>query len=632
MAANWGTQLKYGEYEIAGAKEGRPRLLGEGCFGKTYEGVRTHIVAGAAIREHVAVKVLDPAFLETDAERFRFIQELLALTKIEHPNLVRYIYCGDENGEVYDAMTLCRGGDLHRLVERFGALPEKVAALIGLQIAAGLHEIHQRHRLVHRDLKPSNIILFAELGRGTECRHLAFRFENEENLCRIADSGLVNFTLEADENPQRFVGSPLYASPEQIAEKPLDARSDLYSLGMILWHLVQGKGPFLDDAGEELADMAEAKRRHANPEEHEDRLPATLSPEFRSILSRLVAKHPDKRFSSAGELEGALREYLSRCSDDGEARFSVTRLGEPLDRMYELGQKIPSRWAEAAYAARAKKSGGCAVKLSIAGNTHQGKEAKTLEADAVRLGKLAELSRQPSVPEALRPVREVILATDLLAYTEDVVPHVALSDVLKARSAAKRPIHFSEATLLLRPIAEAFDFLLNHGQAEVCLASEEVWLTGATVAALALEPRAGGDMAVAAGPAVLTRPLGEWEGLGVRFSMLCAPWRRSDAGATKVGETMSASMQISEENLHPAPVFARLVYRIVNGSEVATAVQFTPNAYLPTVALGSASNNLLRDLVSGARPPDSVSEVLKELCANEGVLLRASEDVARIFQ
>src|SRR5580704_15133056 len=95
------TQSKYGEYEITGARANRPRLLGEGSFGKTFEAFRSDRVAGEEIKEFVAIKVLNPELLNSESKRVQFIQELLALTKFKHSNLIHYIRCGEEEGEVY---------------------------------------------------------------------------------------------------------------------------------------------------------------------------------------------------------------------------------------------------------------------------------------------------------------------------------------------------------------------------------------------------------------------------------------------------------------------------------------------------------------------------------------------------
>jgi len=625
-ATPWGTQSKYGDYEIVGARENHPHLLGQGSFGKTYEAVRSDNIAGGVIREHVAIKVLNPELLSSEAKRFQFIQELLALTKFKHPNLIHYIRCGEEKGEVYYAMELCRGGDLARLVRRFGPLPEKVVALIGLQVATGLKEVHQRHRLVHRDIKPSNIMLVDELEPELGPQHLAYRFEQQEGLCRVVDFGLVNFALNAEEAPQKFVGSPMYASPEQIREQPMDGRCDIYSLGMTLWYLLQGKGPLLDANGEDLSNMRNAMFRHMDGEEFDEELPRHLTPEFRSVLQRMLQKRPEARYANATEAQNALRQYLATAPNPkgatgpSEAAFAVKRIAQPLETVYEIQEKLPSRWAQSAYRAK-EKSGGREVKMSVVANVEANSPAAS--AALACLTKFAELSRQPSLPEALIPVRDVIQTADLLACTEDYFPHVALSDVLRARANAKRPMGFSEAVLILRPVAEALDFLLKHGQDNLPLPCEELWLTRDSTGSNGADPQ------------TLVKPLGEWAGLQVRFSMAYLAPSEADSfnGSSSFGgQTMSGSLNLTGMDLHPVLTFARLVYRILNGSEVPAAVQFAPAAYVPAVTLSHASNNLLRDLICRQRPWSDTTSVLKDLCTNEGIVWRASSGngVARV--
>lgn len=150
-------------------------------------------MAGALIREFVALKVLNPALLASERKRVRSVEEMVALTRFKHPNLIRSINCGEEEGEVYLAMELCSGGDLAKLVKRFGPLPERAVALIGLQVAAGLQEIHQRHGLVHRDIKPSHIELVEELEKDIGAHKLAARIGDQDSLCRIIDFGQIDF-------------------------------------------------------------------------------------------------------------------------------------------------------------------------------------------------------------------------------------------------------------------------------------------------------------------------------------------------------------------------------------------------------------------------------------------------------
>ena len=610
-SSNWGNQARYGEFEIVGAREKKPRLLGEGSFGKTFKGVRTDTVAGAQIQEFVAVKVLSPDLLSSEAKRYQFTQELVALTKFKHSNLIHYIRCGEENGEVYYAMELCQGGDLSQLVRRYGPLPERVVALIGAQVANGLKEVHQRHRLVHRDIKPSNVMLVDELEPGLTMQHLAFRIEQQESLCRIVDFGLVDFTRNAQDARQGFKGSPMYASPEQIREQPVDGRSDIYSLGMTLWYMVQGKGPLLDANGEDLRDMREAMARHTLEEEYESQFPAHLSPEFRALLAKMVAKRPERRFSSAAELHKAMADYLSKSESlQEETRFAPVRLSTPLETAYNVEKAMGSHGMCRHYAAR-EKNGGQEVRLTVVAGAEDNSPA--LEALVRKLCDMGELTRQPSFPPALLPVRDVIWATDMVAFTEDLPVHVDLSDVLRVRASVKRPLSFNEAYLILRPIAEALDFLLQRGQQTVYLPCEDVWVCGRQVAANPSDAR------------TLSLPMGEWNDLQVYFSMMyLPPGSLGESLDNSPTQTLSGSMQMSENDLHPVPVFARLVYRILNGSEVAAAAQFTANAYVPAVTLGHVSNNLLRDVICNKSPRTTATAILKELCADGGVIWRGA--------
>ena len=616
-ASSWGNRPRYGEYDVAGAREGKPRLLGEGSFGKTFEGVRNDTIAGSVIQDFVAIKVLSPDLLNTEPKRVQFIQELVALTRFKHSNLIHYIRCGEEQGEVWYAMELCRGGDLSGMVGRYGPLPERVAAVIGLQVANGLKEVHQRHRLVHRDIKPSNIMLVDELEKELSPQHLAYRFEQQESLCRIVDFGLVDFMLNGQEVRQRFVGSPMYASPEQIREQPVDGRADLYSLGMTLWFLVQGKGPLLDANGAELNDMGKAMGRHADDAPFDDEFPQHLSPEFKSILSRMVAKRPEQRFAHAGELQSALRDYLA-ATVSGPAvpataapAARLTRIEGSVDTLYRIESALPPRAGQKAYLAVEKKSGN-RVRLTAVASLGGGEDAAAIDALAEKLCGLAETTGKPGLPAGLLPVRAVILADDFLGYVEDYPAHVTLADLLRARAAAKRPLGFTEAYLILRPLAEALDFLLRNGRECVPLPCEDVWLTSPSLGATPADD-------------ALTRPLGEWESMCPVFgTMYLPPAETGGLGGTGYSsqQTMSSSMQMSESDTHPVPAFVRLVYRVLNGSEVAAAVQFTPNAYVPAVTLGAVSNNLIRDILSSQRPWTTVCPVLKELCDEEGVIWR----------
>jgi serine/threonine protein kinase len=617
-SSGWGNRTRYGDFEVVGARDKKPRLIGEGSFGKTFEAVREDIVAGSVIKDYVALKVLNPSLLATDSKRLQFVQELVALTKFKHSNLIHYIRCGEEGGEVFYAMELCRGGDLTKLVKRYGPLPEKVAALIGLQVAAGLREVHHRHRLVHRDIKPSNIMLVDEMDETLGVHHLAARFEEQDSLCRIVDFGLVDFALNAQEEGamplrQRFAGSPMYASPEQVREQPVDGRCDIYSLGMTLWYLVQGKGPLLDAKGNDLRDQKEAMRRHTDPSsEHDKDFPRHLSESFRKLLSKMVAKRPEERFANASELQAALRQYLVEAAQKVPKAYSINKTGNLLEDVYTLGVEFPSRMGRKCFRATHRLSGS-AVKLTLVEDLEEGRlQPDEVEAIKRHLSGLAEIASMEDFPPMIMRVTEVIHATDMLAYAEELPPGVPLAEVLRQRARLRRPVSFAEAVNLLRPVAEALDYLIQHGSTRVYLPCEELW-----VSSMQIKQAAPGD------EKALCLPFQEWEMPEPRFSMMwLSAAGRADNSATmsSLNFTVSGSMQSSDSASHPLLAFCRLAYRMLTGSEIAAAAEFVPTAYVQTASLGPASNNLIRDLVSQMTDRPNVNAVLAELCINEGVI------------
>ncbi len=598
--ASWGNQPKYGDFEIVGANENKPRLLGKGGFGKTFEATRTEIVVGETIVQQVAVKVLKPDSLASESNRFQLIQELKTLAQLKHPNLIQYVACGEQNGEVYYAMELCRGGDLVGLVRKLGPLPERIVARLALQVAAGLHVVHQRYRLIHRDIKPANIMIADALDSDLDARNLEMLLQHEESLLRIVDFGLVNCVRPDDEGPLKFAGSPMYASPEQILERPMDGRSDIYSLGMTCWYLLQGRGPLLDPSGEELRDPRAAMRRHTDGEEHEKNLPKHLSPEFRAVLARMVLKSPERRYKTAFDLQAALRDYLSSpLSVQIPAQFVPMQLPGPLDSVFEIETNLRAHPGHSSYVAREKASFR-KVKLNLVADL-QKSDPGEVDARTKQLCHLAEISRQPAFPSALLPVYDVLKPSDFLACTEEAASAQTLADILKRR---RQPIKFNEAVAVLRPIAEGLDFMLNHGQDSVYLEGDDIHITGM-----------GSD------PQALTKPLTEWENLQVQFSMMCLPLPSDDAagGAFNLDATMPPSVLGIDRNLHPVPSFSRLLYRVVSGSEVAQAAEISPAAYGNTVNLSASSNIIIRDVLCGQRQYASVLGLLKEFCGNEGI-------------
>lgn len=609
MTSMWGQKHRYGEFEIVRCRDGTAVFLGQGAIGKTFEAVRTHEVAGAAIEERVALTVVNPALLESETDRLRFVRQLQSLLRVRHPNLTQYLACGEDGGEVYFVTDFNRGSDLARLVQRFGALPERSVVLIGAQVAAGLAELHKRHQLLHQDIKPSSIMLADRLDESVGAHGLASWFESGGGgVCRISSFGFVEpMSDDPDQRDRgtalRFVGSPMFASPEQVCERRLDSRSDIYSLGLVLWFLLQGRGPFLDARGESLREPTEALRRHLDvSSEHSSEFPPNVSEGFRRILGRMVAKRPEDRFASADDARDAMLKHLAEISAP-----LVTQSCGSLDDLFIIEERFGLKQGRLCFSAVARGSGE-RLRLVVAAEKEErvgGADFDTIEA---HLGSIAAICTQPDLPASILRVHGVVRASETIVYAEEMPTGVRFHDWLMARAKNRRAVTFLEALPVLRQVAEGLDFLFEHGSSKVVLHTEDLWLD-----------RSDHPADLGQDENLLITPLDQ--GRVVLFSGMWTPvpWSSS------LNESADDSGSLFDEPdppKHPVVAFCRLLYRVVGGCELANAAEFIQGAYSPTPALNWRSNNLIRDLVCQVVEPSSVSAVLAEIFVNENPPVR----------
>ncbi len=252
--------------------------------------------------ELVALKVLRKSRFKTGLVRFR--REFRALTRINHPNVIRVESYGDLHGHPFIAMEYVEGPDLHSLIRSFrGWEPQKrwrrVEEIL-VDLCRALAAIHRRG-LVHRDLKPSNVLI------------------TKDRACKLTDFGIVK-DLDPSHDPHlstTLVGTWAYASPEQITGNPIDHRSDLYSLGVILFAMLTGKRPFV--ANDMAGYLALHRDRPAPaPRDVNRKIPEHLD----EITRRLLQKAPRDRYQSAQEilyrLEAEERVPLPSAADGWE--------------------------------------------------------------------------------------------------------------------------------------------------------------------------------------------------------------------------------------------------------------------------------------------------------------------------
>ncbi len=262
-------------------------LIGQGAMADVY---RAH---DPEIGRTVAIKVLKAEYARDAQLGARFLREARAAGALNHPNIATIYDAGDFGGASYIAMELIDGEPLDVLLQKQGQLPYKGVLLLARQLADALGYAH-RAGIVHRDVKPSNIMVCAD---GQTAKLLDF------GVARVGDGDPASL---ARTQVGQLLGTPRYMSPEQALGLPVDHRSDLFSLGVVLYEMVTGKIAF---PGGSLATLAIqiAQEKVALIGELTENCPAGL----RAIIDRLLAKTPEQRFADGAALVAALDRELA---------------------------------------------------------------------------------------------------------------------------------------------------------------------------------------------------------------------------------------------------------------------------------------------------------------------------------
>jgi len=259
--------------------------LGNGGMANVYVGTDT------LLRRRVAIKVLREQYASDDDFVKRFSYEAQSAAKLSHPNIVNVYDFGREDHSYYIVMELVDGATLGDLMRQEGTLPEPVALDYAIQIASGLAYAH-RQGLLHRDVKPANILV------------------TKDDVVKLSDFGIARAVSEHTlgvTQPGMVMGSVAYISPEQAQGHDIDERSDLYSVGVVLYQMLTGALPFTGDNAVAVAlKHVSADAPAIDPKAH------NVSPAVASIVARLLRKDPRERFASATELASALREARER--------------------------------------------------------------------------------------------------------------------------------------------------------------------------------------------------------------------------------------------------------------------------------------------------------------------------------
>jgi serine/threonine protein kinase len=327
-----GREILGGQYQVL-------EKIGTGGMGSVYK------ASQPAMNRMVAIKILHPKLANRKDLTSRFRREARAMSQLSHPNTVKVFVYGEmeDDGSLYIVMEMLEGRNLNQTVRKEGPIPSDRAIPILIQVCGALQEAHDLG-IVHRDLKPENIFLARQGGINDFPKVLDF------GLAKVTERQMQPGSIILTQEGMVF-GTPEFMSPEQAQGRTLDARSDIYSLAVILYELLTGKLPFTAKTPMEYIQKHVTEPIIPLSERVADRqFPKGLD----EVMARALSKKPEQRFQSAAEFAEALRPF------GGAAAQALPSL-----RPENAGASLAAN-APADQATVAKKSSGPGLLIGVA--------------------------------------------------------------------------------------------------------------------------------------------------------------------------------------------------------------------------------------------------------------------------
>jgi serine/threonine protein kinase len=590
-------KVRFGNFEVMNDPEGRPILLGKGTFGRTYQA--RHCFLDII----VALKIITERYVADPTVRQRFLTEARAVAKLSHPHIARLYDFGEKEGVLHYAMEYCGGGSLADHVAKNGPLPLRRTIEIAQQISGALKCAHTAG-FIHRDLKPSNIMLTAQDG---------------PLFAKLIDFGLVqpsvpgatrSFAEDQSADGARFLGTPLFASPEQLREEPMDVRTDLFSLGMTLWFLMAGRAP-------ESGSSAEIAASRLNRESYAARLPANLPPPFRDVLVRLLEKDRRNRFTTAADLFNSLnaraaalgfrqaKDYTEPLaaidSEDAQATESgalaklepieIEEVTAPLTSEFSIVTRINEDFTGINYVASEVEKKGAMSILHVLHPTLL-EDEPALDRFRVHIAQLMRVD----VTEIVRP-KAIKRYSDYVAVISDKPEGTDLLSVLRTEGT----VPLVEAAPLLEKIADVCDRLCAARLPGVQLAPGRIYVE---------RPNGGlSKVQVRLCPRFLT--VSE----ATELARMNEPEETSSTMTTDMLGDPARADNMAEH-------FASLLYRVVAGRNCPVAASISTQAYVAVPGLSEQSNRILALVIARQVEDSSCGKVLREVLNAEGIVHR----------
>ncbi|CAN5506647.1 serine/threonine-protein kinase [soil metagenome] len=272
--------------------------IGKGGMGTVYLGEHT------AMNKKLAIKVLARELSSDKSAIDRFQREARAASALTHQNIVRVHHVGQTGENRYLVMEYVNGATLEQILDRKGPFTVSQAVRIAMQAAAGLHHAHEKG-FVHRDIKPENLML------------------TKEGAVKILDMGLTKSTSQEDNltgtlNPTLILGTIDYLSPEQAMQGPLDARSDIYSLGATLFTLITGHSPY-----EGVPPRQKLMQHQVGAVPNLTEFNTEVPKELAAIVSKMMAKKPADRQTSMADMVEMLKPFAELDAAETSARVML---------------------------------------------------------------------------------------------------------------------------------------------------------------------------------------------------------------------------------------------------------------------------------------------------------------------
>jgi serine/threonine protein kinase len=558
---------RYQHYEVLRNEDGTLWELGRGAMGITYKAFDTNL------RSLVALKVINNAYLSSDVARQRFLREARAAAALRHQNVASVFHLGTDNECYFYAMEFVDGETVDGYMKRNGALSPVEALGITLQVSRALAAA-AKQQLVHRDLKPANLMLVDEEG---------------ERVVKVIDFGLAKSIKREGEDSGTltvgggFVGTPHFASPEQLEERDIDSRSDIYSLGATLYYMIAGRPPY-------SGSVAQIMSQHLYkplPLEPLEGSPSCLV----GLIQRMMEKDRAKRPQTPAEL----RQDVLSCLE--QIRANATAVERPVSVTGSLEQ--PDTLATLALSA--EKRGPLTTTTVLAqryqitrdlGDIPQGRQFladdiqrnlrvslvvfnREFLSDTIRYTALEqEVDRLRSAPQAeLREIYSLESVGQQSFLAQEYLLGPTLLDVLRVR----RMLTPSEALLLVKLLAPVADHAQANRLQQVVLTVSGVHLTSPGLTESAIDT------------GLLQKPLTEWSGLGVKVESIDFSLSPSDS----VDWAGSATLVVTGGGPRASylGMLSLLIYELLGGPR--SAVE-TTGRYKPIAILSEQGNSILR--------------------------------------